>query len=631
MIRNTRHWLAIFFGLLATAAAPALSAETLNRSARMEAALASASLSAPQPDEAMQVARLRLDASLLQLKQFLAQGGSTKELGWRQWLDLPGLESALAQQRPEPGDLEIYLERFSQDRQGLELPAFTSVRSDLRRYLDACEYGISNSPQQFYQQRLDQLDGCLKRLDQSPTAEDAAQAGQLIAWFDALGGDAANLAASARTHFCSTNGQLTGSARLINFLLERGVADQRTIADMVLGAFTQGTVFSRAQVSFGFLPSSEHATLEVRMHGRADAPANIAERRRVAVYSSAITAIQASKPVYLNDKGLQFAPANAASSTQLQLNDVEARRRFVERMAWRRAGRMVPAAEDVASQRASAEASTQLNQQTRTALSGVNNLFQNSIRAPLIRHDALPAEWRFSTDREHLRMSLTQCNDSQLAVATPLPQLSTSHDVAFIAHESLITNLTESMLGGATIMDCVWMNVVKQLTGEAPRPLWVHDRSERWSVTLAPQLPLLPEFDDNRLAFTLRLVRVTRGDTQFDHPVEIEARFKLLTTRDGPALEREAPVQIRFTEPLNQDTHQSLEKFLRQKFEAVFPPQFYFYGLQPPEGGMLGKLNQLRLAQFESTAGWLIVGYELKAQSSDILASRPNSPSLPAR
>ena len=46
MIRSTRHWLPIFFGLLATAAAPAPSAETFTRSARIEAALASATLSA---------------------------------------------------------------------------------------------------------------------------------------------------------------------------------------------------------------------------------------------------------------------------------------------------------------------------------------------------------------------------------------------------------------------------------------------------------------------------------------------------------------------------------------------------------------------------------------------------------
>src|SRR5262245_17564851 len=104
MIRNLRFYSLLIISLITTVAGHALATEKLNRSARVEPALARAASSAPSPDEALTAARQRLDNSLKELTQFLAQGGSQKELGWRQWLNLPGLETALTHDPPQPLD-----------------------------------------------------------------------------------------------------------------------------------------------------------------------------------------------------------------------------------------------------------------------------------------------------------------------------------------------------------------------------------------------------------------------------------------------------------------------------------------------------------------------------------------------
>jgi hypothetical protein len=141
---------------------------------------------------------------------------------------------------------------------------------------------------------------------------------------------------------------------------------------------------------------------------------------------------------------------------------------------------MTPEAEQLASDRTRAEATSKLDGEAAFALAGINQMFRDKIRAPLIRNNALPMDWRFWTDQNHLRVSMIEANESQLAPASPVPEFPEQYDVAIAAHESMIVNLAESMLGGSTIPDETWLSIVKLLSGEEPRALWVHDRTQPW-------------------------------------------------------------------------------------------------------------------------------------------------------
>jgi len=620
--------------ILAAACETARAAESTarNTSAVYEASNRAAA-SFPPPQAAFEATRARLDSSLQQLRKFLATGGGQKEARWTKWLELPALEAQLTANQPDIAVLNHHLQRLRQDYHGLELPAFVSFRQELRHYLAASEYLSSDKPHDLYRDHLDDLADCLARLDAAPTAEDAQRAGQLVAWFESLGGESADLVAAVRQQYCRTNALIRISARLTNAMLERDVHTQQFIAEYILGSYTQGTAFTRARVSFDFLPSQPHATFVLRMNGQAVSPENVAQRRRVTVFTSAGTAITAEKQVYLDAEGLRLAPAAASCVTTAQVNDVDAGRRIVERLASRRAGRMMPQAEQATSQRAQTLASSKLDQQAAAALASLNNLIRYQIRAPLIRHDALPREWTFSTDRDYLRVSAAQHNDAQLAVATPVPEFPSSYDGVVAAHESMLVNLGEAMLGGETIKDHWWLELSKQLSGNPPPALWIRDGVDRWSVTLEPNLPVIARFSGDRILFTLCLAKVTRGNANFEHPVEIEARFIPQSIRNSPALTRDGDVAIRCTGPTEPPGWQDTQAFLLQKFDAVFPPQLDFHGMSPPAGGCLGKLNNLvHLAEFKSTGGWLTIAYELKgALAHDTLATNNNSmPSRPA-
>jgi len=352
--------------------------------------------------------------------------------------------------------------------------------------------------------------------------------------------------------------------------------------------------------------------LEVRLRGVTSSPANVAQRNRISIYSSATTSIAAQKRVLMSEHGLTLLPAAAACRTDARINDIQANRRLMERIAWRRAEQILPQAEQAASRQAEAEAASGLDQRAGEALSGVNDMFCQQIRAPLVRLNALPALWRFWTDQEHVRMTLVQSSDSQLAAATEPSAVPAAYDLAFCGHESMINNLCESMLGGRPIQDQAWLDLMNLLTGAEPRHLWVHDRTERWSVTMARQRPVRVLFQNDRLGITLRLAALTRDGKQTAEDIEIETRFLLRSTEDGPALVREGDVEIRYVGRTDAD-QEDHRVFLARKFGAVFPAELHFNGLVPPAGGSLGRLRALDLERFQAADGWLTVGYQLQS------------------
>ena len=575
-----------------------------NRETEIQASLVRLAEQPPDAAAALLAARKRLLARIEQLEQDLANTGSETSRSWSEWLDLPRLQAEAHSPAPDVPALEAIAERFYCGQAGLEAEPFVAVRRELRGFLAAREYAAADDPPDLYRRRVLDLSESLARLGTAANNDDVHRAGLRLAWLEPLSDEGSRAAQAVRARFCTTNGVIQASGRAANLLLRRDVAQQKNISEIVLGNYTWGVAFMQGHVSVAIVPSAASGALEIRLQGQAICPANVAERRRVSVQSSAATSISASKRMSITDLGLQLAPASAACWTSVQIQDVDAPRRLLERIAWRRANRVVPDAEAAASRRAESQSAAQLDGEAQELLRGINDLYYQKVRAPLIRGDALPPLFQFWSDASHLRLALAQYNQAQLAPASPPPLLPPELDLGGSAHHSLLNNLSESLLGGKTIEDQIWHDMLQILLGTPPRPLWIHDRAERWSVTLARQRPLDVRFESDRVHAVLRLARVTRGAEQLEVPVEIEASFAPQITRDGPLLVRDGDLTIRCDDP-------DLHKFLRRKFGAILPPELAFSGLAPPAGGTLGKLRQLKLVEFRSAGGWLSVGYQL--------------------
>ena len=591
-------------------AAGAVDAAPAGSLASIQPALEAAANRPPNPRLVTTTTRGQLSSSISRADQFLAASGAEIHRGWSEWLRLGLLKEEVAKAQPDREVLRDISRGWDAGYAGLEMSPLLGLRRSLASFLAALDYAAAPAPQAEYQLRLEELAECLARLDSEQGPGDAHRAGAIVAWLEALSPEGAAIARSVRSGYCRQNAMAQVSGRFVNSLLEQKVEERQFLTDIILGTYTHGPAFTTGQVSFGIVPDPSRASLEVRLQGLTNCPSNVAQRRQVKIYSSATTTIAANKRVQLSDQGLTLFPAAAWCSTSARITGVTAGSRFVERIAMRRAGKMLPDAEAEGARKAEAHSSAKLDERADAALGGINDMYRGQIIAPLLRQDACPL-LKFWTDAQHLRLAVSQHNGQQLAPASSPPQIPASRDLAIAAHESMIENFCQSMLGGVTARDQAFLDMLNLLAGSPPRALWVHDRAVRWSVTFDDERPIGARFRDGRLALTLRLASAQRGEEELKVPVEIEARLIPLREREGPAVARDGDIEIRFLESLPEEEEAAWRTFFARKFQAVFPPELHFDGLVPPAGGTLGRLRKLSLVEFDSQEGWTTLGYEL--------------------
>jgi hypothetical protein len=408
------------------------------------------------------------------------------------------------------------------------------------------------------------------------------------------------------------NGFLQLSGRAVNFAFERDVDDYRQVSETILGSFTTGLVHTRGRVTTTLVPSADQALFEVRLAGSTVLDHGVAQRRGVSVFTSAHTSLHARKLVAIQESGLNFWPATASCESTIWINDVEARSRLVESLARRHVRRTHQEFEYAAAQRTGARVSHYLDLECHAQLSEVNHAFREKIWKPLVREKLWPVEMSFKTTASHLQLFALGATPSQAGATSDVPAVSTEYDVAVCLHESLLENTGESTLRQTVIKDRHWLELMKALTGQAPRALWVHDRSVPWQVTFAADRPLDLTFGEDGFILTLRFEQIVHGDAQLTRPVVLTTSHQLDESPDGVILLRRGDVDVRFDDSLPATTEETeLVAFLKRKLESVFQAEIYFDGLVPPAGASWDKLRRLQLQESSAKDGWLVFGYQL--------------------
>jgi hypothetical protein len=410
------------------------------------------------------------------------------------------------------------------------------------------------------------------------------------------------------------------SARFLADLLHREIKLSQQVVDTILNMTTRGNAQIDCQIGIELVPNPQVAQVRLTASGQAIMNDTIGTMRSIQVSSSSRTQINGAKEVFFNPQGLRLLPARSDCRTSLQINDIDANRRIVERLAWRRADRMQPQAEQEVSRRIARRAEQQIDAQAGKPLAQLNEAYVDEVYAPLVRQGAFP-EMRLSTTPEHLSITLfSQISDAR-GPSPPAP----AFDVAVCLGDSFVNALFAPLLAGKTITDRQLANLMQTLIGQTPRALWIHERAEPWSLTAAKERPLSLAFDEGRVSITLRIDGAARGEQHLDRPLEIAAAYSLAITRDGPRLTRLGEVSVAFSDddarPTDEGADGELRQFLHRKFVGVFPAELYFDGLTPPAGGSWSKFRQLTLTRFSSGHGWLAIGYELPSTPAILAAT----------
>jgi hypothetical protein len=380
----------------------------------------------------------------------------------------------------------------------------------------------------------------------------------------------------------------------------------------VLGTSIRGNAKTNGHVVPVLAPAGEHGLVQLVFRGTTSSPRLFGQNGPATIYSSAASRFEVKKNIILDAHGLRMRPAVADVESRVQIQGVSANRRLIERIARRRADRSQSAAQAETSRRTKLRLQQEVDRDAKTMLAQANDYFVNGVRLPLSQRDALPKIFQFSSTTDLLRLAILHCGRSKFAPPQTVPQLREEHDIAVALHESSVKSIYEIFFAGKVSPDQEMLHTVHFLTGEDPRPLRVHARTPRWSMTWADQKPLDLKLAGGTATFTVNLKALTYGEQKFTGSFSVSAEFRLDKTPHGPKLTRLGDVQLSAdsdrASPADRDDALAV---LTHKFSAIFPSELTFDGLTPPTGGIWDKVCALQLTQFDTHDGWVLIGYQI--------------------
>ena len=619
MIRHCiNRWIALTGSILfLSTVGLAVAAEPTDRAAQIRKQLAEKIQPRKVERAELEPYRETLRAATAQLGDYLESADAEIADGWRDYLRWDDLMSQLASPQIDPHVLAEVMLSFRRYQNGLELPPFQDVQHALQAYIHEAHLIEAMSREGQFQHCLSQLAAAMARHEAQPNYPDAHIIGRELYCLQRSIDSGHETLEEIRNRFQYPNLYGKVDLELINRLLERDLQQETTIYEVSDRRTTRGQANTQARLKAILRQDTKQASIDLVLTGQCRAPTTLTEQGQIQVRGSFLTNIEASKRMLIDKQGIRFLPASVECSTVVQFHDISADRMLIERIARRRAPRMRPEAEADVSRQTEQRIAQELNAQAEQALQEANHLFVDYFCSPNHCYGTFPEVLQFSTSPEKLKLHVQSARKWQLGAPDPPPALP-EHHLGFAMHESLIGNYSEGLFGGKQITDRQWLRCLNTLTGSQPRPLWVHDRTDRWSVTFADQRPLVVSFREGLIGFTLRMKQCRRADEQLDKLVDIACTFRIEATADGPVFFRQGDVTVDLVGASTATAEeQNFLDFLHRKFSAVMPEELYFDGLVPPTGGSLAMLRNLKPNDYSFENGWMRMGYSLIDRKAD--------------
>jgi hypothetical protein len=562
----------------------------------------------------VQLRGVALQSALSRLDSYLSTGRQENAQQWKRYLKWQDLESALVLDgRPDMASLQNVLSAYSAQHVGLELPQFTSVRESLREYISAALFHYRPKIEELFTQRIEELTDHLRKYGETKETDDAVAIGRIVGWLES-GNQSTDLIQQVRRVYWQPNLHGAVSQRLMDAGVSDSIDELQNINENILGTSIQGVARMHGQLGLRLVPENRFASFDIEMTGTAVGN-NVGYNGPVTIFSYGETQIVATKQIFLDEAGLTSNYASASCSTSSNINSIAARSKLVRKIAWRRAGKIKSQSEAIAARRAEVRVASQVDLQAAEMLADANAQFDEKARSPLIRLNAYPRKVGFRTDDEHLHVSVLHATPYQIAAPESPPDISGNEDLGLRLHESIVANFSESLLGGKTLTDERFVDLLAEAGVEIPEELEITPEKDPWSISFSNSQPISAVFRDGKVRIAIRGRRFTRGEQEIRSTIEISATYRFEKTGSGVRLIREGEVQVEY---LNRDrlsvTQVAMKVFLGRKFDAMLEPEIVSEGLVLP--GPLERVGALYLSAIESEDRWLTLGWQLAQEAA---------------
>jgi chorismate mutase len=568
----------------------------------------------------LELAKSDLEKSLQQLEQFVGDGTQNGEL-WNKFLRVPEIKQQLGAKNPSFLRLLDLETNMRQNYLGLEYPQFIRLRESLQNFAIAARF--NNQEDRFIKFMDDSLESVIEATQASGSV-DAELLQQLVTITGNLhqSKQAERQLQQLRGMFAAQNVRITVNESLVGRLAARPVSQPQGVDECILGTRILGTAYMNGNVSVNLLPMNNGVGLQL------DLSACLSSRSRgynrgVVLNATSSSPVLASKQVFVSEGGVSSSAATVSTQLNSTINSIEHRSRLVRRIARKKSAEQKPLADAIAEgrlqSRVQQQFSDQVDQQVSQAQPRLAELKQKQI--PEIRRVGfVRPQLNLSSTSAEILAGTTIAEPFQLSATggCPLPKPSNASVVGEV-HESALCNGLATILAGRTIRNTSLGDYVKQITGKVPDDLKEEIEGEEWSITFNPTQPIRIALDDEMIAITVRLIRITRGkQPPLDEALSISTKYLPQLVGDQLILTRQGEVVVVSDKQTRGSVPAALRSFIRNKFDKTFRNSVTTEPLSPSLAKLQARMPQtsnLRLdiqrIVFRIDQGWLQVSVPL--------------------
>jgi hypothetical protein len=218
---------------------------------------------------------------------------------------------------------------------------------------------------------------------------------------------------------------------------------------------------------------------------------------------------------------------------------------------------------------------------------------------------------RLSSSEKALHVTAMQIAEGSLGAPGAPPPAGDPGDVSVRLHQSIINNLTGPALGGMTLDERRFQQILVENLGAPKRP--ADEDPENWAITFARRQPIAVTFGADMFTVTIR-GRAYGNEGKTYPGMDVTATYKIHRSERGLKAVRQGDLVVvppGFRLGSGQQLsarEQFLRKVLERRFGKFFEPEMVPKNLVLGEEGR--PKTELQLTRWETTNGWLVLGWK---------------------
>jgi len=500
--------------------------------------------------------------------------------------------------------------RFVSGSEGLGRVWFLDVRNGLRQYLTVARSLGDKKLHKQYEILLEALAVRLEKYGKAPSPQLAEEIDLALDWLDQAG-QAKWIVKAVSSRLSHPNLFAEVSSNLVASRVAEPVDDTGPVRDCILKTDIHAMAHTTGDLNVELVPSSDEGQFDLVFQGNAETD-SVGYRGKLQVFANGVTRIAARKRVRIDHEKIVAEDAESEAETSTSINGVSANgSRLLEKIACRRAEKQRPKAECIASRHAEDRFNEQMDARAADLIAQANERYTDKFRRPLLQRRLFPEMLRFSTTERALQVTAMEIGEGSLAAPGAPPPVSEPGDLSVRLHQSVINNLTGTALGGMTLDEKRFQQILVENLGAPKRPADEED-SENWAITFARRQPVTVTFGGDTFTVTIRGRAYANEGKQYPG-MNVTATYKIHRSERGLKAVRQGDLVVvppGFRLGSGQQLsarEQFLRKVLEHRFGKFFEPEMV------PKNLVLGQegrpKTELQLSRWETADGWLMLGW----------------------